>query len=287
MKKIMLATDFSERSDRAFRRATLLARQFDASLTIVHAVDDDRPRRIVDAARDEAEKLLRQIAATLREVDRIACETRVIPAAAFMGIAQAVRDAKPDLLVIGSHRRQVLRDVFIGTTAERTIRTVDCPVLMVNATPAGNYRHILQTTDLSDCSRSALQRLPALGIGARTRNSMLHVFDAPALRLAFSHSMPKDQQESYLAEERKGASRDLSGFLESAKLGNCDPIVRYDKQEAPQEILNVAREEEADLIVLSTHGRSGLGKFLIGSVTEQVLRTSPVDVLAIPPLPRR
>lgn len=287
MKKIMLATDFSERSDRAFRRATLLARQFDASLTIVHAVDDDRPRRIVAAARDEAEKLLRQIAATLQEVDRIACETRVILAAPFMGIAQAARDAKPDLLVIGSHRRQVLRDVFIGTTAERTIRTVDCPVLMVNAMPAGYYRHVLQTTDLSDCSRSALQRFPALGIGARARNSMLHVFDAPALRLAFSHSMPKDQQESYLAEERKGASRDLSDFLAPAKLGNCDPIVRYDKQEAPQEILNVAKEEGADLIVLSTHGRSGLGKLLIGSVTEQVLRTSPVDVLAIPPLPIR
>lgn len=61
MKTIMVATDFSERSDRALRRATLLARQFEATMLLVHVVDDDQPRRIVDAERDEATKLLRQM----------------------------------------------------------------------------------------------------------------------------------------------------------------------------------------------------------------------------------
>ena len=167
MKKIMVATDFSERSDRALRRATLLARQFEATMQLVHVVDDDQPRRIVDAERDEATTLLRQIAATLRDVDGVTCETRVILASPFVGIAQAVADATPDLLVIGPHRRQVLRDVFIGTTAERTIRSVDCPVLMVNATPAGHYRHVLQTTDLSDGSRDALLRFYELAEKSR------------------------------------------------------------------------------------------------------------------------
>jgi nucleotide-binding universal stress UspA family protein len=51
----------------------------------------------------------------------------------------------------------------------------------------------------------------------------------------------------------------------------------------PHEILKAVSEEEADLIVMSTHGRSGLAKMLIGSVTEQVLRTAQTDVLAIPP----
>src|SRR5690606_41997888 len=57
------------------------------------------------------------------------------------------------------------RDVFVGTTAERTIRSVECPVLMVNATPAGQYRHVLQTTDLSVPSRDGLQRFQNLGLG--------------------------------------------------------------------------------------------------------------------------
>lgn len=73
----MAATDFSKRSDRALRRATLLAGQFEATMLLVHVVDDDQPRRIVDAERDTATTLLRQMSTTLRDVDGVACETRV------------------------------------------------------------------------------------------------------------------------------------------------------------------------------------------------------------------
>ncbi|QQM32849.1 universal stress protein (plasmid) [Martelella lutilitoris] len=283
MKTIMVATDFSERSDRALRRATLLARQFESAILLVHVVDDDQPRRIVDAERDEATTLLRQMAATLSDVDGVTTETRVILASPFVGIAQAVKDVTPDLLVIGPHRRQVLRDVFVGTTAERTIRSVDCPVLIVNATPVGHYRHVLQTTDLSDSSRDALLRFQELGLADQSRTSLLHIFDAPALRLVFSHSIPKDDQKHYLEEEQRDASLNLVRFLSSAGLGHPRQIVRYEATPAPHEILKAAGEEQADLIVMSTHGRSGLAKMLIGSVTEQVLRTAQIDVLAIPP----
>lgn len=261
----------------------LLARQFDASIALIHVVNDDQPRRIVDSERDEAEQLLRRLAATLRDVDGVECEPRVIRASPLVGIVKAVEELAPDLLIIGPHRRQVLRDVFVGTTAERTIRSVKCPTLMVNAPPAGQYRHILQTTDLSNVSREALQRFLALGLSYGVRNTLLYVFDAPALRLTFSHSMPKDEQESYLANEKKDASRDLSGFLAKAKLGSVVAKVRYGASVAHHGILKAADEEKADLIVLSTHGRTGLGKMLLGSVTEQVLQTSPVDVLAVPP----
>lgn len=283
MKKIMVATDFSERSDRALRRATLLARQFGTTIALIHVVDDDQPRRIVDAERDEALTLLRQTAATLRDVDGLVCDTRVLLATPFAGIINAVEEENPDLLVIGPHRRHILKDVFIGTTAERTIRLVGCPVLMANAFPAGRYQHVMQTTDLSDNSREALQRFSALGIGKDVRNTLLHIFDAPALRLIMSHSMPKDDREHHLASEQKDASQELTGFLATAKLGNVTPKVHYDATGTPHEILNAADAEKADLIVLSTHGRTGLTKLLIGSVTEKVLLSASVDVLAIPP----
>jgi len=283
MKKILLATDFSERSDRALRRATLLARQFGASLALIHVVDDDQPRRIVEAEQEEAARLLRQMAATLREVDGVACETRVILASPFAGVATAVADLAPDLLVIGPHRRQILRDVFIGTTAERTIRLVHCPVLMVNAAPAGTYRHVLQTTDLSEGSRDALQRFAALDIAGRSRTTLLHVFEAPALRLAFSHAIPKDGEEVYLEDEARKAASELADFVSTAGLADVRQIVRRNATAAQHEILKAAESEAADLIVLSTHGRTGLTKLLIGSVTEHVLRASTVDILAIPP----
>ncbi|GGO50742.1 Nucleotide-binding universal stress protein, UspA family [Roseovarius pacificus] len=283
MKTILVATDFSERSDRALRRATLLALQFGATLALVHVVDDDQPRRIVEAERDAAAALLRQTAATLEEMDGVVCRTRVVLASPFLGILEAVADMSPDLLVIGPHRRQVLRDVFIGTTAERVIRSVDCPVLMVNAPPAGPYGHIMQTTDLSDCSRDALRRFSLLGIGAGARNSLLHTFHAPALRLVMGHVMQKEDREKHLADERRDAALELSRFVASVDIGQARQVLRYEASPAPHEILKAANEEDADLIVMSTHGRSGLLKMLLGSVTEQVFRTAQIDVLAIPP----
>ncbi|MDF1609332.1 universal stress protein [Hoeflea sp. YIM 152468] len=284
MKKLMVATDFSERSDRALRRATLLARQFGATITLIHVVDDDHPRRIVDAEHAAASTLLQQMAATLLEVDGVECESHVVLASPFAGIIEAVENMRPDLLVIGPHRRQVLKDVFIGTTAERLIRLVSCPVLMVNAPPAGRYRHVMQTTDLSESSCDALQRFPALGIGKEARNTLLHIFNAPALRLVMSHAMPKGERDRYLADEQKAASRDLEEFVVTAKLGNVLPKVRYEAAVTHLEILTAAESEKADLIVVSTHGRTGLAKLLIGSVTEKVLLSSSIDVLAIPPM---
>ncbi len=284
MKKIMVATDFSERSDRALRRATMLATEFEATIVLVHVVDDDQPQRIVDTEQSEAETLLQQTAATQREVDGVTCETRVILASSFAGIIQAAQNENPDLLVIGQHRRNLLKDVFIGTTAERTIRLVNCPVLMVNAPPARPYQHVMQTTNLSDASRDALRRFRSLGLSGAAWNTLLYVFFAPALRLAFRHSMQKDEQDHYLAEEKRAAHGDLADFLATADLGDVTPMVRFEATAAHNDILKAADEEDADLIVLSTHGRTGLAKLLIGSVTERVLRTAPMDVLAIPAL---
>ncbi len=284
MRKILVATDFSERSDRALRRATLLARQFGAALELIYVVDDEQARRIVETERNEAESLLQKTAATLRDVDGVACEARVALATPFKGIVQAARELAPDLLVIGSHRRQVLRDVFIGTTAERTIRSVGCPVLMVNGPPAGEYRQILQTTDLSDASRDALGRLELLGIGEHARVSILYVFDAPALRTAFSHTFPADDQQHYLEAARRDATRELADFVEVAGLGVHRHIAKQEKTAIQHEVLDTAVEIKADLIVLSTHGRSGLAKMFMGSVTEHVLRTSHIDVLVTPPI---
>ncbi|MDX5400874.1 MAG: universal stress protein, partial [Rhodobacterales bacterium] len=139
MQSIMLATDFSERSDRALRRAVILARAHGARIELVHVVDDDRPRSIVEQDTKQARQLLSELARSLEALDGVACGTKVLLADPFAGLTQAVEQTNPDLLVIGPHRRQFLRDAFVGTTAERTIRSVSCPVLMVNGTPVGDY----------------------------------------------------------------------------------------------------------------------------------------------------
>lgn len=283
MQKIMLATDFSERSDRALRRAVLIARESGAHLDLVHVVDDDRPRRIVDHESADARRLLNDLARLLRTADGVSCGTQIVLADPFVGIARAVEDAPPDLLVIGPHRRQILRDAFVGTTAERTIRAVACPVLMVNGPPVGSYRHMLLTTDLSDGSREALQRFGNLELGTQADLSVLSVYDAPALRLAMSAMAAKGTRHDYLSEQGAEARRALSTFMVGVGGRRAEQIVRLAEMSVDKEILKAANELAADLIVVSTKDNGTIARMLLGSVTEQVLRSSPVDVLVISP----
>lgn len=286
MRNVMVATDFSERSDRALRRAMILARGADAGLVLVHVVDDDQPKRIVDTERGAAELMLREQVATFREMDGLPCEWRVVLADPFVGIVEAAREIGPDIVVIGPHRRHALMDVFVGTTAERTIRSVAAPVLMANAPPVGPYRHAMITTDLSEASAHAMARFEALGLAAAgqdMRASVLHVFDAPALGLVSTREMPRDQREAYLDEARRDAGAALGRFLNEHGMQASERILRTDETSTANGILSAAGEARADLVVLGTRGRSGLAKLLLGSVAEEVLRRADRDVLAIPP----
>jgi nucleotide-binding universal stress UspA family protein len=283
MKTIMVATDFSERSDRALRRATLIARQTGAGLILVHVVDDDQPHRIVDHEHSDAAKLLRRQAQTLSEVDSVAATSRVVLDAPFAGILRAAAEIAPDLLVIGPHRRRVLQDVFTGTTAERTIRAIGLPVLMVNAPPAGAYGHVLLTTDLSAAAGDALARFAALGLTPDARQTLLHVFEPPTPHLYGASALPRAERDRQAGIRLQQADRALVEFMAGLPDTGAVPMVRPVGGAVASEVLAAAEAGDADLIVAATHGRSGLARLFLGSVTEAVLRASGRDVLAIPP----
>lgn len=283
MKRILVATDFSERSDRAVRRATLLAKTSGASLSLVHVIDDDQPKRIVRAEKQAAEAVLAEQTRSLHEIDALACASRIVLGDPFKGITQAAREDQADLLIIGPHRRQVLKDVFVGTTAERTIRASDRPVLMANGIPAGPYRHILVAVDLSACSGDAVHVVQNLGLEAKAAVSVLHVFDAPAAGLMVRASSTEDQIKDYLADEEERATGELAVFLKELNLKPVRRIMKHNDSSIAQTICATAREASADLIVVGTHGRTGIAKTLLGSVAEETLRSSDRDVLAVPP----
>jgi nucleotide-binding universal stress UspA family protein len=283
MKRIMLATDFSERSDRALRRAALLAREHGAVLDLIHVVDDDRPRRIVEHETSDARMLLEELSLSLKGNDGIRCESGILLGDPFDGIARATRERHPDLLVIGPHRRQILRDAFIGTTAERTIRFVDCPVLMVNGPPFSPYRHVMLTTDLSENAASSVERYLALGMDPKVMHSILHVYDVLALSMGLSGTLPKEDRDFHIAEHAREARRDTVKFAGGFTGSRMEVMVRYLETSTANEIIKAAGEIGADLIVLSTQGKGAVARMLLGSVTQQVLQYATVDVLSIPP----
>ena len=133
--KILAATDFSTRSNRALRQAGLLAQVSGASLAVVHVVDDDQPQALLEMERREANEILREQMIVMPELQSTRCDPLVVTGSAFSGILDAAKAMGADLIVMGAHRRQLLRDIFVGTTVERVIRTGPFPVLMVRSVP--------------------------------------------------------------------------------------------------------------------------------------------------------
>ncbi|QDT07064.1 Universal stress protein E [Rubripirellula lacrimiformis] len=283
MKTIVVATDFSERSDRAIRRAELLAREFGSKLHLVHVVDDDQPHLIVQAQRDASDKLLEELTQTLQEIDGVQCDFRVVLGDPFIGITQAARNLGADLIVIGPHRRQLLRDILIGTTAERTIRTADRPVLLANGIPTGSYRRAIVATDLSAYSERTFRTAQSLGLLDRLNVSLLHVFSDPGTPLMSRASLSDDEKQSYLVGVRNRAGKEIASFMERINANGMSTILKPATAGIAETICETANAFSAELIVVGTCGRSMIARALMGSVTEGVLRDSGQDVLAIPP----
>jgi len=283
MKRILVATDFSTRSDRALRRAILLAKQHGGPLDLVHVVDDDQPPRILEAERSAAEALLDETARTVRAVDGIACEATVALGDPFEGIVRTSEECGADLVVIGPHRRHALRDVFVGTTAERSIRQGTRPTLMANAVPAGPYRRVLVAVDLSERSREAALAVTALGLDRDAAVVMVHVFDAPGVDYMSRAALRTDEVDRYLGGQEDDARRHFAAFVGGLPVPPSQAILKRAAPTPAATIAAVADDIAADLLVLGTHGRGGVAKFLLGSVVEEVLRMAGRDVLAIPP----
>ena len=283
METILVATDFSERSDIALARAAMIARKAHARLHLVHVVDDDQKPPIVEGNTAIAEQMLQEETGRLQHAWGLDCIGAVVLGDPFEGIARAADAIGPELVVIGAHRRRLLRDVFVGTTAQRTIRRARWPVLMVNAPAERDYANVLVPTDLSAASRKAARHLATMELARPMQHTLLHVIDAPPQRLLMANMVQEHKMERYLIELKTEAEQALAEFGATLPFGRCEKVVRHQEAATSVAILDAAREMKADLIVVASQGRVGLSKTFLGSVAEEVLRRADRDVLAIPP----
>ena len=281
MKKLVVATDFSVRSDRALRRATVIARCLGSEVTLVHVIDADLPDRLAAAERDAARAILADTVEMLRSDDGIEARFRVLIDDVYSGILTAAEEAEADLVIIGPNRRR-WRDIFIGTTAERVVKKAARPVLVAVGQVTGPYRRTLLAVDFGEASKTAARQALAIGMFEQTEVVVMHAFEAPAEPLLKRALEPADAVAEYVAEEREEASaklRELRAELDLPKTGQC--VVASDGSPA-RTILQTALDTDCDLIVLGTSQPTGLERALIGSVAENVIRDAHRDIMIIP-----
>ena len=282
MRCLLVATDLSSRSDRALRRAALLAQTSGAELLLLHAVDDDQPPSMVELERQEARRLLSEQIAGLPELQASGAVALIEEGDAFEAVLRLSDARSVDLVVLGEHRRRPLRDIFVGTTLERVMRYGRRPILMVHQPVAAPYRRVLAVTDFSEHSARALKAAERLGLLAGVELDVLHAFEPPytgALALA---DVPEVRMRAHAAQARREAGAVLARFLDGLGLER-PPRALIEEGQAATVIQEAVARLHPDLLVIGTTGAGALRRAMIGSVAAEVLAQVPCDALALPP----
>jgi nucleotide-binding universal stress UspA family protein len=285
---IVVAIDFTKGSTWAADRAARLPLERGARLSLVHVLPAGMPAKARALAEGPAQRSLEELAARTSDIITGAGRTdvRVIPALltgqAYVETIRHARSTGADLIVVGRHGRRAVRDMFIGSTAERVIRKATTPVLVVGGKPAAPYQRPLLALEL-DASSPPVVDLALRAIQPDvTRLFAVHVYDVPFegwLTPSFSKAELEAYRRDFEAQSRSRLDRFLSssdklGVRWSASLRHGDPRVII-----PREV----RKRRADLLVLGRHARGGIAHALLGNVTEWLIRSEPCDVLVARP----
>lgn len=290
---VLCPTDFSEFSARAFRRAVRLAKWFDARIMVLHVAPLDSAATMVAAASvggggvvpdallreqrtEAAEELRRFVAPHLAE--GVAIQTALVEGVPWAQIEEMAAALPADLVVMGTHGRSGWDRFVLGSNTEKVMRRVACPVLTVGKVDAPSlgplYHRILCAADLTAASAHTMDLALSFAQENVARITLLHVLEGRVTPPPELHSPWQEPQRGPvdLAFER------LSQAAAPAR-GFCEVQERVEAGTAWREIVRVAEETRADLIVVGAHDAGGFGRRFLGSTANQVLRHAPCPVL--------
>lgn len=290
---LLVGTDFSVASQLAVDRALQLACDWSARLTLHHVVsssfwDDvlgtaasaagvDAPAPA--AAEAAAGDALCRRAAEIEAASGVHCDVAVSTGRAAGALAQAADTAGADLLVIGAHGAHPVRDLLVGTTAQKLLRISPCPVLVVRRKPTTEYRTVLAPTDFSAPSRAALQT--SLGLLPQATVHVAHAFELPYEGLARYASVDPDTLARYRREARARLHETLRNFADEVGVAPGRRVLHVAHGYAPRCIERWIETTDADLVVIAAHGKSELEATFLGSVSLHTVMAAHCDVLLL------
>lgn len=267
--KLLIASDLSARSDVALQRAIALAGSLNAEILVLHVIDSELPLSMQNRQKDRARDILHESLEARGKVSQSKVLVRV--GHPYLTICDVAEEYDVDLVILGAYRKEILKDTFVGTTAERVMRASRRPVLMVNRDSAAPYRNPIIAVDLSPISALVVKTAKKLGL---TKSAELSVVYA---------ATPESKiDESEKDARRRQARYDLNDLLTAEGVAVGPNYLIAEEGEAVGLIRDWTRRTEADLLIMGTSGQGGVRRFFIGSVAGSLLRQMECDMLAVP-----
>jgi nucleotide-binding universal stress UspA family protein len=293
IRRVVCPVDFSPISKRALDHAAVIARWYEAELVVLHVVPFMPTIFGFPAAVDSAAVAAADADAVLPELTRVVAQAETMVSATqamvrsgspAVEILRYAVEAKADLLVVGTHGRTGFERFMLGSVTEKVLRKAPCPVLTVPARCEGHperpvFARILCGAEFSEASDHAAGYALALAQEANGRLTLLHVVDwLPDKNLA---KYPEFDPVAYREVVMREARRRLEALVPEEARNWCEPDLRISCGKPYREILRVAAEDQADLIVLGVHGLGPMDRLLFGSTTQHVVRQALCPVLTV------
>lgn len=293
-KRILCPVDFSDSSIRALAHAEALARWYEAQLTVLHVVPTFEPIQVqaelgvpVQIVNPmPREEVVRQMRPFLERAG-VSSEAQLIAEAGDprTTIVDQALTTRADLIVIGTHGRRGFTRLLLGSVAESVLHEAPCPVMTVSphteaaASDVVTFKRILCPIDFSPSALLALGFALDLARQAGGLVTLLHVVEWLAEeepRTSAHFNVP--EVRGYMVDDARQRLRSLVAE-ESRVWCEIDDVIVSGR--AHREILRAAEARAADLIVMGSQGRGGVGLALFGSTTQQVVRSAACPVLTV------
>ncbi len=259
---IIVASDFSARSDRAVDRAIVLAEQLSRSLKLVHALD---PASSAECDRDRLDRRMRELLGDAEaEVELLCPEGKVTDA-----LVEAVSDSGGSLLVLAIARYNTVGDYFLGTAVDHVLRHCSVPTLVVKRRPSDPYTRVIVGTDFSSAAGAVLERTRALLPDA-------HIHVVHAYHIPFEGW----QKAEYVREELRDH---VEAEMERFTSGHDNVTGECIEGETGRVIEQAIERHDCQLAAIGSHGYGGFRQALLGSTTSDLLRQLDADVVVFRP----
>ena len=294
LNKILFPTDFSEHAERAFSHAANLAAKFDAEIHALHVrvkQHDDYPalEHLLDDFEDPDDDAVEELEAEKvlpfpNAPHNLVIKADTTDSSACNAIDSYIEEHDIDMVVMGSHGRRGPSRVLLGSTAECVIRNAKCPVLTLrskaDAMDQEEMKHILVPVDFSKFSISALGYANALASAWNAKITLVHVIEEVLIPTVYGiEAMTLTYSDPLLTQS--------NGKLKALAARKIDGNVEVETQtligSPTAAIADFAEEKGIDLIVLASHGLTGLKRFVLGSIATALNRKAPCAVLTVKP----
>lgn len=273
MKKIIVPIDFSEYSEYALQTASFLAKNNNAEILVVHMLE--LSNAVISQSENYSQqetvfylKLAEQKFKQFLSKDYLK-DIKVTPIIKhykiFSELNEIAREEKASLVVMGSQGTSGIKEIFVGSNTEKVVRNSNIPVLVVKNKPIlSNFKKALFACDFSDDDLVPYQKAKDFLTKIDCELQLLYV-NTPYAKFK-STKERKEKVSKFL--QKAGENLDI--------VNNIAYVADYTVEKG---ILEYAKLNNIDLIIMATHGRKGLAHFIEGSISEDVANHSSLPVM--------